>query len=151
MARLKNALREHFVGAYDPTNPTKKPTEWFPLAKWISEITDDTEEGTDDTPFYDGDGTAETSVISVKGSYSVSGFYDPEDKAQKLIADKKYTTGEERKVWHKIISSDKTEERVGVSTVTEIKAGSGNAGDYEEFGCKLTFNAIPEKTVPVSG
>lgn len=146
--RNKNALRGHFIGAFDPSNPTKEPTEWMELAKWVAEVNDDTDETITDEAYYDGDGTTETTVTAVKIAYSFTGTYDPEDKAQAHIASLKTKTGDGRKVWHKVVQSDKKKQYVGVSTATEIKAGSGAAGDYEAFGCKLSYNAIPKESVP---
>lgn len=146
MTRQKNALRGHFVAPYNNgTEPTGE-SAWLELAKWITDVSDDTDEKTEDQAFYDGDGTEETSVISVKGAYTFEGTYDPDDKAQALIAGMKYKTGDERKVWHKVVQSDKKKQFVGVATVTEIKAGSGAAADYEAFGCKISYNATPKET-----
>lgn len=149
MTRQKNALRGHFVAPYNGgTEPTGEST-WLELAKWITDVSDDTDEKTEDQAFYDGDGTEETSVISVKGAYTFEGTYDPDDKAQALIAAMKYKTGDERKVWHKVVQSDKKKQFVGVATVTEIKAGSGAAADYEAFGCKISYNATPKESAIV--
>lgn len=149
MTRQKNALRGHFVAPYNGgTEPTGENT-WLELAKWITDVSDDTDEKTEDQAFYDGDGTEETSVISVKGAYTFEGTYDPEDPAQALIAAMKYKTGDERKVWHKVVQSDKKKQFVGVATVTEIKAGSGAAADYEAFGCKISYNATPKESAIV--
>mgnify|MGYP003599086280 FL=1 len=49
MARLKNALRGHFIAAFDPASPDTAPTAYLELAKWISSVSDDTDEQTDDT------------------------------------------------------------------------------------------------------
>ena len=49
MARLTNALRGHFIGAFDPTKASTEPTAYLELAKWISSVSDDTDEQTDDT------------------------------------------------------------------------------------------------------
>mgnify|MGYP000859964426 FL=1 len=149
MTRQKNALRGHFVAPYNGgTEPTGE-SAWLELAKWITDVSDDTDEKTEDQAFYDGDGTEETSVISVKGAYTFEGTYDPDDKAQALIAAMKYKTGDERKVWHKVVQSDKKKQFVGVATVTEIKAGSGAAADYEAFGCKISYNATPKESAIV--
>lgn len=149
MTRQKNALRGHFVAPYNNgTEPTGE-SAWLELAKWITDVSDDTDEKTEDQAFYDGDGTEETSVISVKGAYTFEGTYDPDDKAQALIASMKYKTGDERKVWHKVVQSDKKKQFVGVATVTEIKAGSGAAADYEAFGCKISYNATPKESAIV--
>lgn len=151
MARLKNALRGHFIGEFDTTNPTKEPTEFLELAKWIASVSDDTDEQTDDTGFYDGDGTPETTVIGVSGSYGFEGSYDPEDKAQALIASMKYKIGDDRKVWHKVVSADGKKQHLGVATVSDIVAGAGDATEYEDFSCTITYNQLPvesEITIP---
>ena len=144
MARNKNALRGHFVQAYTPGQETPG-TEWLELAKYISAINDDTQEETEDTAFYDGDGTPETNVVSVAGAYTVEGFYDPEDPAQALIASLKYKTGDGRKIWHRVVSADGKKEWVGRATVSAIVAGSGEASAYEAFSCNIRFDRIPEE------
>jgi major tail shaft protein len=149
MTRQKNALRGHFVAPYNNGTEPIGESAWLELAKWITDVSDDTDEKTEDQAFYDGDGTEETSVISVKGAYTFEGTYDPDDKAQALIAAMKYKTGDERKVWHKVVQSDKKKQFVGVATVTEIKAGSGAAADYEAFGCKISYNATPKESAIV--
>lgn len=149
MTRQKNALRGHFVAPYNGGTEPASAEAWLELAKWITDVSDDTDEKTEDQAFYDGDGTEETSVISVKGAYTFEGTYDPDDKAQALIASMKYKTGDERKVWHKVVQSDKKKQFVGVATVTEIKAGSGAAADYEAFGCKISYNATPKESAIV--
>lgn len=149
MTRSKNALRGHFVQAYVPGVDTPVEDDWLELAKYISSISDDTQEETEDTAFYDGDGTPETSVISVAGAYSVEGQYDPTDEAQELIADMKYKTGDGRKVYHKVVAANGSKEWVGRATVTGIVAGSGDASAYEEFSCNIRFDSIPTEGVPV--
>lgn len=148
MARNKNALRGHFVAPYDPLTPDTPPTEaeWLELAKWISSIGDDTQEETEDTAFYDGDGTPESDIISVAGAYTPEGFYDPEDPAQALIAGLKYKTGDGRKIWHKVVSADGKKEWVGRATVSAIVAGAGDASAYETFSCNIRFDQLPEET-----
>lgn len=145
LARNKNALRGHFIQAYDPKQDEPSST-WLELAKYITAINDDTQEETEDNAFYDGDGTPETTVVSVAGAYTVEGHYDPEDPAQALIAGLKYKTGDERKIWHKVVSSDGNTEWVGRATVTAIVAGAGEASAYEEFSCNIRFDGIPEET-----
>lgn len=144
MARMKNALRGHFVQAYEPGQETPGD-KWLELAKWISTIGDDTQEETEDTAFYDGDGTPETDVISVAGAYTPEGFYDPEDPAQALIAGLKYKTGDGRKIWHKVVSADGKKEWIGRATVSAIIAGAGDASAYETFSCNIRFDRLPEE------
>lgn len=151
MARLKNALRGHFIAELKADGAEPTDENYLELAKWISGVTDDTDEETDDTGFYDGDGTKETTVTGVSGAYTFEGFYDQEDAAQALVASKKYKIGDDRKVWHKIVSADGKTQWTGIATLSEIKAGDGDATDYEAFGCKLTYNQLPvEKAVTPS-
>ena len=86
MARLKNALRVHEIGIFKHDTPTAEPAEWLKLAKYIEAVNDESDEDTDDTGYYDGDGTPEETVLSVVGGFSFEGLYDAEDKAQALIA-----------------------------------------------------------------
>lgn len=146
--RQKNALRGHFIAPYvkgeEKTEVTKE--KLLELARWIKDISDDTDEKTEDEAYYDGDGTEETTVVGVKGAYTFEGTYDPEDKAQAHIASLKYKLGDERKVWHLIVSADGKTQWLGGATVTEIIAGSGAAADFEAFGCKITYNSLPKES-----
>lgn len=144
MARYKNALRGHFIAPVtDPKVEPEKST-YLELAKWIEDIADDTDEATTSVAYYDGDGTEETTVTSVKGSYTFKGTYDKEDPAMKHIAGLKYKLGNERLVWHKIVDADGKNQVVGIATVSDIKAGSGAAAEYEEFSCKISYNSLPK-------
>ncbi len=110
---------------------------------------DDTDEATTSVAYYDGDGTEETTVTSVKGSYTFKGTYDKEDEAMALIAGLKYKLGNDRLVWHKVVDSDGKNQHVGIATVSVIKAGSGAAANYEEFSCKISYNSLPKTTAVV--
>ncbi|MBO8112164.1 phage tail tube protein [Streptococcus suis] len=151
MAKHKNALRGHFIAPFTSIDAKPNTDAWLELARWISDVTDDTDEKVDEQAYYDSDGTEETVVTGVKVAYSFEGLYDPEDKAQKHIADLKLKLGNDRLVWHKVVSADKKKEWVGLATVTEIIAGSGAASEYEKFGCKISYNSIPAESVPVGG
>ena len=144
MARKKNALRGHFIAALDAVTPTKEPTEWLELAKWITEITDDTDEGTEEVGYYSGDGTPTTEIVTIAEKWTVTGTYDATDAAQALVASKKRVLGDARKVWHKIVQTDgKTFS--GIATLSEIKAGTGEATTYEEFSCVLNYDQLPQE------
>lgn len=145
MVRNKNAKRKHEIAPFDPENPTVVPGEeaWKRIAKYIETIDDETDEETDDTGYYDGDGTQEETVISVSGAYSVSGSYDPDDAAQAMIAAMKYETGDARRVWHRVTESNEKKTYTQVANVSEIKAGSGDATSYEDFGCTLKWIKKP--------
>ena len=149
MARQKNALRGHFIAPV--TDPKTEPAKeaYKELAKWIEDVDDDTEEATTSVAYYDGDGTEETTVTSVKGSYTFKGTYDKEDEAMALIAGLKYKLGNDRLVWHKVVDSDGKNQHVGIATVSIIKAGSGAAANYEGFSCKISYNSLPKTTAVV--
>lgn len=150
MAREKNAIRGHFIAEYidgNETIPAPDSTEWKELAKFIATIDDDSDEETDDTGFYDGDGTPETTVLSVSAGFSFEGFFDPTDDAQALVAGKKYKIGSGRKCWHMVVSSDSTKMWTGRATITDIVAGAGDATEYEEFSCTIRFDRLPTEAV----
>lgn len=149
MVRNKNALRGHFIAQV--TDPKTEPDKsaYLELAKWITDVDDDTDETTTSTAYYDGDGTEETTVTGVKEAYSFKGTYDGEDPAMKYIAGLKRKTANDRIVWHKVVDSDGKNQHVGIATVTGIKAGSGAAADYEAFECKISYNSIPKTSAVV--
>ncbi len=149
MARFKNALRGHFIAPVTDPKVEPEKSAYLELAKWIEDISDDTDETTSSTAYYDGDGTEETTVTAVKGTYTVKGTYDKEDPAMKYIAGLKYKLGNDRLVWHKVVDSDNKNQTVGIATVSDIKAGSGAAAEYEEFGCKISYNSLPKVSAVV--
>ena len=151
MARQKNALRKHFVAPFDKANATTAPTkeQYKLLAKYIKTVNDETDEDTDDIAYYDGDGTPEEVVVSVKAGFSFEGNYDVEDEAQKLIAGLRYKVGDERKVWFKVVSSDNKTQWEAVAIASGIKAGDGDANEFENFECTLRWVTLPKETAVV--
>lgn len=143
MARLKNALRVHEIGVFDPTKPTTEPTAWLKLAKYIETVNDESDEDTDDTGYYDGDGTPEETVLSVVGGFSFEGLYDAADQAQALIASMKYKIGDNRRIWFRVTSANKKKKWTQVANVSEIKAGDGDATEYEAFECTIKWIKQP--------
>lgn len=144
MAKNKNALRKHYIAGWKKGE--EKPTEeYVRLAHLISTISDNTNEETDDTGYYDGDGTKEESVVGVALGYTAEGQFDSTDEAQKLIASKMLKLGDDRKVWHKI---ERTDGKVweGVANLSSIIAGAGEATEFEEFSCNITYVQIPKET-----
>ena len=142
--RNKNAKRQHFVAPF--TNEETAPTmeNFLPLAKFITEITDGSDDQTDEFADYAGDGTVQTDIIGIQESWNISGTFDATDEAQGLIAGMKRKVGNDRKLWHLIIDSNQTEEIVGVATALSIITGSGSADEHEEFSCTLQFDQRPE-------
>ena len=141
--RNKNAKRQHSVAPFTGESNVPAPADFLPLAKFITEITDGSDDMTDEFADYAGDGTVQTDIVGIQESWDVSGTFDITDPAQALIAGMKRKVGAERKVWHKIVDSNGTEEILGVATALSIVAGSGAAEDHEEFSCTLQFDQRP--------
>lgn len=145
MARIKNALTEYHVGEIPVPEGA---AEYNRLAKYISTVTDDSDEETEDTAYYDSDGTPESDVISVKKKYSFEGLYDDADPAQKFIAGLEFETGEARKVMFKQVRTN-GDTYEGIATVTEPKVTGGEASEYPEFSCAIGWDKKPEKTLAI--
>ncbi len=146
MAYQKNVVRKHAVMPFDPEKPELPKAEdegWLPLAKAIETIEDDSDEDTDDHAFYDGDGTSQTVLNSRSEVWNFSGYYDPSDPAQKLIASLRRNISDEgRYIWHKIVETN-GDTVIGLAKAMEIKAGGGDANEYEDFEGHLDFIKTP--------
>lgn len=142
--KQKNALRKHYVAVLkNDTEPTKD--DWKLLAKNIITVSDESDENTEDDAFYDGDGTPEETVTSISAGYSFEGHYDVEDEAQQLIVAMKYKLGEGRRLWFKVVSSDGKKEWTEKANVSGIKAGDGDASEYEAFECTIKWIRLPQE------
>lgn len=139
MARQKNALTKYFVGELSEEEPELR------LAKWISTVTDDSDEEVEDEGYYDGDGTPESDVISVKKTYTFEGMFDEDDEAMQFIAEKEFETGEGRKIMFK---QERTNGDVlqGPATLSEVKVTGGEATEYATFECAISWDKKPEIT-----
>src|SRR5690625_2605131 len=98
MTRKKNAKTEHHIA---PMPEGDEEPSYMRLAKWIHTVEPNSDEETDDTAYYDGDGTPETDVISVKLSWDVDGYYLDSDPAHKYIRSIETKSGEARKIMYK--------------------------------------------------
>ncbi|MBC2190535.1 phage tail tube protein [Listeria booriae] len=117
---------------------------WLPLAAGIQNITPDADETTDDTAYFDGGGSKETTVTGVTESYTVSGHRKFGDAAQDLIASKYRKTGEDRDIFLRIRQPDAIQV-AGAASLSEIKPGGGDAAEKNEFGTKISFKKVPEE------
>lgn len=140
--REKNALTKHSIA--DIPTGDEKP-DYLRLAKWISTIDDDSDEEVEDQAFYDGDGTPEDDVMSVKKTWSFEGMYDDDDPAMKFVADKEFETGEGRKIMYK---QERTNGDVleGRATLKEIVVTGGEASEYAAFSCSISWDRKPDIT-----
>lgn len=143
MARKKNALTKYLV-AKMPSDGDSEP-DYKRFAKWISSVEDDSDEETEDQAFYDGDGTPESDVMSVKKTYSFEGFFDGDDPAHQLIQEIEFETGEGRKIMFKQERTDGTVLE-GPATVTEPKVTGGEASEYATLECSIGWDRKPKIT-----
>lgn len=141
-ARSKNALTEYHLADL-PTTEGGEP-EWKRLAKFISSVPDESDEETEDTAYYDGDGTPETDVMSVKKAFAFEGLRDPEDEAQNLVADREMLTGDGRKIMLKQVRPN-GDTFQGRATVTDIIVSGGDAAEYQPFECTISWDRLPQK------
>jgi len=142
MARIKNALTSYFVGELPLTGTVEADTATLELAKWITTVTDDSDETVETTAFYDGDGTAIQDVTGVSKIYTFEGMFDVEDPAMKFISDKEFALGNDRKIAFRQVRTDGSV-LYGPATVTGIKVTGGVAEEYATFECAIAWDAIP--------
>jgi hypothetical protein len=147
MVRIKNAITGYFVGPWDFTTPPTDAT--LELAKYITTVTDDTDETVEDTAFYDGDGTPESDVTGIKKTYSFEGMFDQDDPAMAFIATLEFATGDARKIAFKQVRTDGSV-LFGRGTLTVPKVTGGDAQDYALFECTISWDKTPMITPPVS-
>ncbi len=150
MPKQKNAKRKHYVAPWtdDSTSPLENDWKWLADGVTTAEVENDEE--SDDVAYYNGDGTPETVITSVKYGYSFEGDYIKEDEAQKIIADMRFSTGDQRKVWFKVVDPDGKTQYVAPATVSDIKIGGGEAAEYEGFSCTISWNTVPKQSAVVS-
>ena len=142
MARKKNAITEHYIA---PIPENGQEPDYMRLARWISNVEPSPEEETEDTAYYDGDGTPETDVLSVKMTWAFEGMYDEEEPAHQFIRSLEFETGEGRKVMYKQVRQDGTVLE-GPATVTEPVTTGGEASAYEPLTFTVAWDKKPEIT-----
>lgn len=132
MARVKNAKTKYEISA-------KGSEEFMVIGKWISTVTDSSEDEVEESAYYDGDGTKQNTVIGFKEAYDFEGTFDSEDKASAFIRDLRGKDGDERVVQFKVTDPDGTVE-VGPATVTNILFRGGEASEYPSLSYTISRN-----------
>ncbi|EAE5239181.1 phage tail tube protein, partial [Listeria monocytogenes] len=107
-AKTKYSVAEIVTGAGEP--------DWKRLSKWITNVSDDGSDNTEEQGDYDGDGNEKTVVLGYSEAYTFEGTHDREDDAQNLIVAKRRTP-ENRGIMFKIEIPD-TETAIGKATVS---------------------------------
>lgn len=136
MAREKNALTKYEVSAPDVE-------EWLQLGKWITNVSDDSEDTTEDFSDYAGDGTVTTDVTGVAEQYGFEGTFDKENPAMAYIASLRHKKGDGRKIKFRVTDPDGTT-HTGPATVSGIIYRGGEASGYPAFNCTIRFDEEPE-------
>lgn len=152
MAKKKNALRKHYIAPFNPEEPTTVPQKdaFMWVAKGIKESSPENNEETDDSGYFDGDGTPDEIVTSKKRGRSFEGHREYGDKAQDYIASKEDDTGDDLLVWYKEVTADNKIEKVGPARLSEIEIGDGEATEIETIAFKIVWIQKPVKSEVVS-
>lgn len=148
--RLKNARTEYYVAPLPTAGGAPTEEDLMALALGIADVSDDTDESTENIAWYSGDGTPQTDVVSVAEAYTVEGQFIQEDAAQAFIASLKRKIGDGRKLWLRKIETN-GEIVEGPATATDIISSGGPAEEYAPFSCRLGFDNMAEVTGVVPG
>ena|SRR5690625_1098502 len=142
MARKKNALTEHYIA---PIPEDGLEPDYMRVSKWIHTVDPSNDEETDDTAYYDGDGTPETDVTSTKLSWAFEGYYLDSDPAHKYIRSIESKSGEARKCMYKQVrqNGDVLE---APATITQPITTGGEASAYETISFTVSWDREPELT-----
>lgn len=147
MGKVKNVTTEHHI-ADIPKG--EEAADYLRLAAGILEVGSENDEQTEEFAYYDGDGTPETEVLSIKKNHPFNGHFEKSDPAQQLIASKEFETGNGRKIMYKQVRSDgKT--LIGEATLTDVNVTGGPAEEYRPISGTITWNKIPEVTETPEG
>lgn len=147
MTKFKNAIRKHFIAAYDPEHPDTPPTEdkYMWIAKGVKETTPENDEEDDDVAYFDGDGTKEKVITSKSRGRSFEGHREYGDKAQDFIADKEDALADDLVVWYKELVPTGKYYKEGLGRLSGIEIGEGEASDLESIKFQVNWSRTPEK------
>lgn len=147
MAKFKNAIRKHYIAAYDPENPDTVPTEdkYMWIAKGIKESAPENDAEDDDIAYFDGDGTKEKIISSISRGRSFEGHRDYSDKAQNFVADKEDAVADDLIVWYKEVVPTGKYYKEGLGRLSEIEIGDGEASELESIKFQVNWSRTPEK------
>lgn len=142
MSKVKNVTTEHYIAEL-PENGSEP--NYLRLAKGILEVGSENDEETEEFAYYDGDGTPETEVLSIKKNMPFEGHFVASDPAQQLIEEKEFATGDDRKIMYKQVRSDgKTLE--GEATLQDVNVTGGPAEEYRPINGTISWNRVPDVT-----
>ncbi len=143
MGKHKNVETKHFL-ADIPKGDETEP-DYMPLARGILSIGSEGDENVEEFAYYDGDGTPESDVISVKKNHPVEGHFYDDEPVHLKIREKEFGTGDERKCLYKQVRST-GETLIGVATLLDINTTGGPAEEYAPLACTISWDKKPEIT-----
>lgn len=147
MAKFKNAIRKHYIAAYDPENPDTVPTEdkYMWIAKGIKESAPENDAEDDDVAYFDGDGTKEKIITSKSRGRSFEGHRDYDDKAQNFVVEKEDAVADDLVVWYKEVVPNGKYYKEGLARLSEIEVGDGEASELETIKFQVNWSRTPVK------
>lgn len=147
MAKFKNAIRKHYIAAYDPEHPDTPPTDekYMWIAKGIKESAPENDAEDDDVAYFDGDGTKEKVITSKSRGRSFEGHREYADKAQNFVVDKEDAVADDLIVWYKEVTPDGKSYKEGLARLSEIEVGDGEASELETIKFQVNWSRTPEK------
>lgn len=149
----KNVKRKHYLAPYSSDNPNTKPEKsaYLWIAKGLKASSPENNEETDDSAYFDGDGTKEEIVISKTRGRSFEGHRDYSDAAQNFVAEREDAIGDELLIWYKEVSPDGKKQKEGLARLSEIEIGDGEASELETIKFKIVWIRKPESSAVVPG
>lgn len=149
----KNVKRKHYLAPCSPDNLNTKPEKsaYLWIAKGLKASSPENNEETDDSAYFDGDGTKEEIVISKTRGRSFEGHRDYSDAAQNFVAEREDAIGDELLIWYKEVSPDGKKQKEGLARLSEIEIGDGEASELETIKFKIVWIRKPESSAVVPG
>lgn len=142
MGKHKNVETQHFLA---PIPEGVGEPEFMPLARGILNVGSEGDENVEEFAYYDGDGTPESDVVSVKKNHPVEGHYYDDEPAHKFIREKEFATGDDRKCIYKQVrtNGDVLQE---VATLLDVNTTGGPAEEYAPIACTISWDKRPKIT-----
>lgn len=142
MMKVKNVTTKHFIAEIPKGD---EEPDYKRLAKGILEIGSENDEETEEFAYYDGDGTPETEILSVKKNHPFEGHFVASDPAQQIIKKREFASGDENKIMYK---QERFEGEVleGLATLHDVKVSGGPAEEYRPISGIISWDEKPKIT-----
>lgn len=142
MGKHKNVETEHYLA--DVPKDDEEP-DFMPLARGVLSVGSEGDENVEEFAYYDGDGTPESDVVSVKKNHPVEGHFYNDEPSHLFIREKEFETGDGRKCIYKQVRST-GETLIGTATLLDIDTTGGPAEEYAPLACTISWDKKPEIT-----